>query len=499
MWLPSLNIRVACALTFVGLSLVAGCATRRPPLVAEQFAAANTPQFVDREVAASFVAYQSEDTVHSSRSEEHGHAVLEPVQPAQDSSIDSLAELEALAQSMNPRLLRISQEVAAAEAKTHYVDKLPDPTVGANIFAHPIETAAGSQRANLSVMQMIPWLSRLDAQSQQAFFEALSAQQVYEAERLKVVGDVRTLWARLYVLGRQIETNRTNLHVLKPYVDIANDRVATGAGSARDAWIGNLELGKLEEQLLTLKQQVASTKAQLNRVIGRDTDHPITVPASLDPSLPEWTHGMLRQIAWEQQPEIAAAELRAQATSWGLEVARLKRRPDLSLSASWFAVDDNRPTSSVVDVGRDAWSIGAQVSVPLWHHKYDAIEEEAMWKHSASHASVDDARQRYDALLRDLWEQARTAAETAELYKTTLLPEAEIALDADLDAYSNSLVDLDSIIRDFRSFLLLELGYHRAIGELAVALARIQQAVGTELETTQSEPSRLPPPDELQN
>ena len=480
----SLRRRGQLPLVVVVLSTAAlgGCAAKRQVALTSARPEPAPQQARDTAlVSVSFIAHQTE----TSDEPAPARRALEPAVLSVEPAADALVDLESLAQAMNPRLLRLSQQARAAEAKTYYVDKLPDPTVGANVFAAPIETAAGSQRANLSVMQMIPWLSRLDAQSQQALFEALSAQQLYEAERLKVVGDVRTLWYRLYVLSKQIEINRTNVEILRPLVDVASARLEAGGGSARDAWLGQLELGRLDEQLLTLRQQVVSTKAELNRAIGRDTDHPISVPENLQPALPDWTHGMLRQIAWEQQPEVAAAELQAQATCWGIEVARLKRRPDFSLNANWFAIDDNRPTPNVVDVGRDAWSIGAQVSVPLWHHKYDAMEEEAMWKHSASHASVDDVMQRYDALLRDLWERAKTAAETAELYQTTLLPEAEQALDADIDAFPNSQVDLDSIVRDFRSVLLLQSGYHRAIGELAMALARIQQAVGTDLATTQ--------------
>ena len=106
----------------------------------------------------------------------------------------------------------------------------------------------------------------------------------------------------------------------------------------------------------------------------------------------------------------------------------------------------------------------------------------------------DDVRQRYDSLLRDLWEQAKTSAETAELYQETLLPQAKLALDASIDSYSNNVSDLDSVVRDVRSVLMLEFGRHRTIGELSVAIARIQQAVGTDLAINPSEAYRLPIP-----
>jgi outer membrane protein TolC len=474
----------AVLLSLGGLFLGGGCAARRAQLeVAHELTAVRLPRLESPPLADYSVNLASHDTAHKPP-ELVANPESERLEIVGDVgySTDTLEGLEALAQSMNPRLLRLSQEAAAAEAKTNYVDTLPDPTVGANFFLHPIETASGAQRANLSIMQMIPWLSRLDAQSQQAYFEALALQQAYETARLNVIGDVRALWYRLYVLGKQIETNRANQQILTLLIKVANARLSMSQASQGDVLLGTLELSKLEEQNLVFEQQLVSTKAELNRALGRDTDHPIQIPNELEAILPNWSHGMLRQIAWERQPEIAVAELRTQAANWGIEVARFRRRPDLSLSAGWFAIDDNRPTSNLVDVGQDAWSIGAKVSVPLWDRKYDAIEDEAILKHSAAHASVDEVRQRYDALLRDLWERAKTAHQIAELYQETLLPQARLTLNADELSYSNGAVEFDRVVRGFRSVLVLEVGYHRAVGELAIALARTKQAIGTDLE-----------------
>jgi outer membrane protein TolC len=429
-----------------------------------------------------------------------GQLRLEPLEVIESAVVAArrLTQLETLAQSMNPSLRRLGQEAAAAEARIGHVGGLPDPTLAANLFAHPIETAAGSQRANLTLMQMIPWLGRLDAQTQQAYFEAMALHQAYEAERLKVVGTVRELWYRLYVLQKQVETSRANQHILQPMIDGAAARAVTTQASQADVRISTIAASKLEEQIWIYEQQIESTKAELNRAIGRDADHPIGVPINLEAALPDWSHVMLRKLAWEQQPEILAAELRTQATHWGIEVARLQRRPNISLSASWFAIDDNRPASTLVDVGRDAWSIGAQVSLPLWHPKNNAQEDEAAWRHAASHASVDETKQRYDALLRDLWEKAKTAKQMATLYQATLLPQVRETLEIDQQSYVNGNVDFDRLMMDVRNVLMVELGYHRTMGELAALLARIQQAVGTDLiiapVETNLTPIPLPPP-----
>ena len=396
--------------------------------------------------------------------------------PAESSS--GLAELEAVALGTNPAVQRLEQQVQAAWAKTEHVDRLPDPTVGANVFVSPIETAAGSQRANLSVAQMIPWLERLDAKAQQACFEAMAVQQALDAQRLKVAANVRAAWFRLFVLGRQIEISRANQQLLESLIELATARVATGTASQGDVLLGTLEISRLEEQIISWQQQVESTKAELNRLLGREASSPIEVPKELDVILPIWSYEMLAQLASENQPAIEAARLQTHATLWGVEVARLERRPNFAVNASWFAIDNNRPASAIVDIGQDAWSLGAQVSLPVWRQKYDALENEANWKHQASHSTVEEVTRQFDSRLRDLWEQAVAADRTRQLYAETILPQARQTLEADQQSYASGAVEFDRVVRDVRNVLTLEDGLYRATGQLATALARIEEAVG---------------------
>ncbi len=425
---------------------------------------------------------ENEIEKRKSEGDDHAQFTVMPEQLADElvDAAESLPDLERIAQTSNPSLRRILQEYRAARAKVGYVDKLPDPTIGGNVFLHPIETAAGSQRANFALSQMLPWLPRLDAQAQQACFEALAMYQVYSAERLKVIGDVRAAWYRIYVVDRQIKSSKANQVLLESLIKVANSRISTGKAALGDVLLATLEYSKLEEQLLTLRQQRESTVAEFNRLLGREVATPVHGPHDLDVTLPDWSQPMLHQLAWKNQPDIEAAKIRVQATSYGMEVARLKRRPDFSVSAAWYAIDDNRPASMIVDVGRDAWSVGASMSIPLWHGKYDAMEDEASWKHAASHSSVEETIERYDAILLDLWQQAKAADETVKLYRDTIIPQAQQTLDADQMSYTNGKVEFDRVVIDFRNLVTLELGYHQAIGRLATAIARIQQATGTE-------------------
>jgi outer membrane protein TolC len=139
------------------------------------------------------------------------------------------------------------------------------------------------------------------------------------------------------------------------------------------------------------------------------------------------------------------------------------------------------PGAVMSDAGRDSATLGVTASIPIWHGKYDAMVSEASREYCAAHASEDEVALRLDALLRDLWEQARASQQTVELYEHTILPQARQTFEANQKSLVNNAVTFDRVIRDYRTLLNLELGYHRAIGQLATTVARIRQAIGVDL------------------
>jgi outer membrane protein, heavy metal efflux system len=133
------------------------------------------------------------------------------------------------------------------------------------------------------------------------------------------------------------------------------------------------------------------------------------------------TNPALRELAMETQPEIVAAKLRTQATAWGVRAAALQRVPDVTVSYERMFMEPLE-TGMFPMPGRrkDPWLVGASINLPIWHSKYAGIETEATRRHFAAHASVEEAVWEFDARLLDLWEQARAARATIELFEETL-------------------------------------------------------------------------------
>ncbi|MGV3486953.1 MAG: TolC family protein [Planctomycetaceae bacterium] len=473
-WFEGLSLPAVAAL-FLG---VLGCATPAPRQ-------APPPPRINRTVAAVAPAAPVRLTSHL-QAEAATDADPTTTEAASETLIDGfsqtsdpLATLEATAVENNPVLRRMQQEAAAQWAKTGYVSRLPDPSIGGMVFTPPMMLDPDRQRAELQVTQMIPWLGRLEAEAQRAHLEALAADNSYHAERLRVIGDLRVAWFRLYVLTKQIETAQSDQAQLETLITTANARVATGNAQPGDVLMATLELSALQEKLIAYRQQLVGTTAELNRLAGRDSSSPISPPARIDPRLPDWDHEMLRQIAMQSQPEMDAARLRTAATRWGIEVARLKRRPDLTFGAGWIVMD--APGATDPQAGSDSFTLGVTATAPIWRRKYDAICAEAAHEHAAAHASEEDVALRIDATLHDLWAQARASQQTIELYQSSILPQARQVFEADQQSLVNNTVTFERLIGDYRTLINLELGYHQALGQLATTLVRIQQTIGTDL------------------
>jgi cobalt-zinc-cadmium efflux system outer membrane protein len=416
-------------------------------------------------------------------------SVVEAIDPAANPEpVESLKTLEVFALTNSPTLRRMQNEAEAEWAQTGYVNKLPDPTISSMFYLPPMNYDPDRLVAELQVMQMIPWVGRLRAEARQAHLEALAAENAFLAERLRVVAEVRMNWYRLYVLSKQIETTQADQAQLESLIKTANASVATGDAQPGDVLMGTLELSSLQEQLLTYRQELESTAAELNRLVGREANVPIWPPKTIEVEQPSWNHDLLRTVAMSAQPDLNAARLRTAATRWGIEVARLKRRPDVSISGGWMPMD--APGAMMPGAGADSWTLGFSTNLPIYHRKYDAMVAEASREHFAAHASEDESALRLDATLRDLWAQAEAAQRTIELYEKSILPQARQTFEADQKSLVNNAVPFDRVIRDYRTLLSLELGYHKALGQLATTLARIRQTVGVDLLPA---PEPLPP------
>jgi len=80
--------------------------------------------------------------------------------------------------------------------------------------------------------------------------------------------------------------------------------------------------------------------------------------------------------------------------------------------------------------------------------------------------------------VKDLLVKVQTAERLENLYRTTLIPQAEQSLKAAEVGYESGRVDFLSLIENQRTLQDFRLDYYRAFTNLAKTIAQLERAVG---------------------
>lgn len=382
----------------------------------------------------------------------------------------------------NPNLQKYEHAIKADRQKAAAAGSLPDPMVSVNKFGHPLETAAGSQSLNAQVSQKIPWPTRLAAKKDAAGHGARKTEAQREDAKLALASQIKETVYDLYVVRKQIEVNRLHQQTLDTLSKVALSAIRAGRGDQRSVLRVTIEENRLKAEVAVLKRQRRSLMAKLEQLVGRPVDN--TIGGDLDPKAAVEQTGALRPAgelfkqARERHPAVEAALAAVRGQEGRRDAARLARRPDFTLRGNWMKIEENRPPSEKIAVGKDAWSVGVGVSLPLWGGKYSALEDEAiqnLYKVRAEKRRVTDRlRERITAA----HSQVRSATDSGRIYLNQILPQSRQNLEVSRNSYSQGDVPFTEVIEDFRELLRDELATYRVLGRFGKSMARLQRWTG---------------------
>ena len=135
----------------------------------------------------------------------------------------------------------------------------------------------------------------------------------------------------------------------------------------------------------------------------------------------------------------------------------------------------------VAGSGRDAIIVGAGVRLPLWQGSYSegiqAAQAESRAQRAERRALVERAEAELAATLANL----RDATRRVELYRVTLVPQAETAYESVLGAYTVGQGAIAQALLSQRDLLELRIELERARADHARTWARLEELTAREL------------------
>ena len=390
----------------------------------------------------------------------------------------TVSEYLALAAKNNAGLKAAFNEWKAAAEAVGQARALPDPRFTYGYFIDEVETRVGPQRQKFGISQTFPWLGKIEARTDAAAAMAKAARKKYEAKKLELFYEVKSVYYEYTYLYTAIEKTKQNLDLVGYLEQVALSRYAASSGSHPDVIRAQIEVARLDDKVTTLEQLRKPIVAKLNSVLNRKVGKALPRPSRSDYASMEIDRNKLLAKIDKFNPQIGTLKHTIAAAEQKVTLAEKRFYPDITFGVDWIETDDAIATG-VRDSGKDPVIAMFSVNIPLWADSYKAGVRQAKANlrkaGAAKRQKQNDIRAAAVRVLFDIEDSRRKV----KLYSDILLPKANEMLAASEAAYKAGEIDFLSLIDAQQTLLSFELMLERAITDEMQSSAELGRFVGT--------------------
>lgn len=395
------------------------------------------------------------------------------------SPLSSLVD-EAL--NRNPRVKAGERQVAAVKQGLPQSWALDDPmfefAVG-NMMIDDVETRVGPQEEIYAFSQMIPFPVKLFQKYQIARAEVAVAQKELAMTQREVIRDVKKAYYEFCWATASVAVLGELRDLFQKVQSVAQARYAGGHGGQRDVAKAQVELSMTYERLYEYERERQVKLSQLRQLVNRSGDEKVIAAMELTAPQLKQTLGELLAMAQIDRPDIQKLAQEEKKQKEAIKLAKLSYAPDLKLDYQYIGVGEGM-TSDEED-GKDSKMVMLGVTVPLWLQKNNAVIGEAHEKWRQTQELLQEEKNRTEYEVRDAFSRYSAAMQTVQLYLSSTLPQAKLALGSDQSGYEGGSSDFLDLLDSSRSYLDVKLSYLKMVLEAWVAIAELERVVGREL------------------
>ncbi len=436
-------------------------------------------------------------------------------------TLDDSAVLEdylAFAALSNPGLEAAFNRWKAALERVTQEETLPDPRFTYRNFIREVETRVGPQKQAMGLSQAFPWFGKLELRGSVAAEAAKAAKQRFENEKLKLFFEVKDAFYEYYYLGRAIEVVRENFALVDYLESVARARYKTASAGHPDVIRAQVEMGKLEDQLNSLRDLLVPVVARLNAVMNRPTNSKLPLPRSIpNEPLNIANEDVLHRLT-QDNPVLKALDHEIERARHAVALAKKNYYPDITLGLDYTDVGSAKrsspqgfgnpaavrsasrvaggmgdlidayalgksfsPGGRPNDSGQDVWMASLSMNVPIWRDKYAAGEREARAGYLEALGARIQQENTLTATTQRILFEHRDAGRKIALYRDVLIPKAKESIGSTETAFRAGSASFLDLVDAERSLLEFELSFERALANRAQRLAELEMLVGRTL------------------
>jgi outer membrane protein TolC len=211
-----------------------------------------------------------------------------------------------------------------------------------------------------SVQQPLSQLYQISLKIHQAELSRQSREEDVRSQRMALIHRVRSLYYSAQQTQAAMEASRDAIAFYREMDRLAGNLLAQQAALKSDQLDVRARLAKEEYEALTLENQLAQLKEQLNEEMGRDIREEFELAPVANAVTLESDLTTARQKALEQRPELRDARLKTKLAEQDRRIQRAEYIPDVSLALNYLS------PANINVLPKNITAVGVKLSWEPW-------------------------------------------------------------------------------------------------------------------------------------
>ncbi len=379
-----------------------------------------------------------------------------------------------IAREGNPGLQAARLRADASLQRVAPAGALPDPMLSFGLVNRPATNPANTDQPmtmnSVQLTQRFPWPGKLRYGAERARFLALAQSLDADETELRLEARVKEAYFQIAFIDLSLGIMGGTRDLLRNFRDVSSALFSVGTGLQQDVLQAQVTVARMTENITVAGQTRVALAARLNALLGRWPSNPIgaTFLPAIDGELP--TLEDLMRMATDARPALQAAQQRVEAAKAGYRAAARAVYPDITVTLGYA----NRP--QFVDFS----TLRIGLRLPIFAgSRYAPLRREMSALRQAADAQVSDIYNQTFAQLAGLRAEAVRANNLADLYTTSVLPQARAAVESALSAYQVGRVDYMTLVTSEMTVNRYEIESVRLQADYLRAVAQIEALVGS--------------------
>jgi len=389
----------------------------------------------------------------------------------------NLEELIEEALQNNPEILAQKKRWEVFKEKVPQASALEDPMFGFGIISLPTNLSFRDEdmtMKEISLSQKFPFYGKRRLMGEMAQKEAEAVFTEIQEKANRIVKEVKATYYELSYNYRSTEITERNKEILENFAKIAETQYAVGMGIQQDVLKAHVEVSKMVDELIMLGQRRRALEAKLIALLNRSPESPIGKPEEVAYKKLPLNTGELQKTAIETNPTLKGMKKMIEAKEKAYALAKREYYPDVTARFA-YGQRDNGPEMK----RRDMLTGMVEINIPIFYKsKQDRKVAEAKADIQAIEAQYQAMRNEIQFMITDMATMIQRVERQLELYKTGIIPQANLQLSSAMSAYRVNKADFMTLLDSRMTLYKYELEYHLALTEYEKNVASLEAAIG---------------------